>query len=52
MNERLVIKNQEDDKLKKELEKIDWPIEFGIITIQLRDGKPTLLKIERTVRLD
>ena len=43
---------QKDLELKKELEKIDWPIEFGIITIQLRNGKPTLLKIERTVKLD
>ena len=44
--------NRQDQELKKQLEKIDWPIEFGIITIQLRNGKPTLLKIERTVKLD
>jgi len=46
------IQNWQDAELKKELEKVDWPIEFGIITIQLRNGKPTLLKIERTVKLD
>ena len=50
--ERLEIQNQQDIDLKKELEKVDWPIEYGIITIQLRNGKPSLLKIERTVKLD
>jgi len=44
--------DQQDIELKKELEKIAWPIDYGIITIQLRNGKPTLLKIERTVKLD
>ena len=44
--------NRQDLELKKELEKIDWPIKFGTITVQLRNGKPTLLKIERTVKLD
>lgn len=38
--------------LKKELEKIDWPIEYGNVRIQLRAGKPTLVTIERTVKLD
>jgi len=46
------ILNEQDEALKKELEKIDWPIEYGIITIQIRDGRPSLLKIERTVKLD
>ena len=44
--------DQQDTALKEQLEKIDWPIEYGIITVQLRAGKPTLLKIERTVKLD
>jgi len=52
MTDKLVIQNEQDIELKKELENIDWPIEYGIITVQLRDGKPSLLKIERTVRLD
>ena len=50
--ERLEIQNQQDLELKKELEKIDWPIEYGNIRIQLRAGKPTLITIERTVKLD
>ena len=29
-----------------------WPIEYGNIKVQLRNGKPTLLTIERTVKLD
>ncbi len=41
-----------DLELKKELEKIDWPIEFGSVKIQIRNGKPSLITIERTVKLD
>jgi len=41
-----------DIELKKQLEKIAWPIEYGNIRIQLRAGKPTLITIERTVKLD
>jgi len=48
----MVEHNQQDIELKKQLEKIDWPIEYGIISIQLRAGKPTLIKIERTIKLD
>lgn len=43
---------QEDLELKKELEKIDWPIDYGSVKIQIRQGKVTLLTIERTVKLD
>jgi len=52
MTDRVELENREDEILKKELEKIDWPIRYGIITIQLRDGKPTLGRIERTVKWD
>ena len=41
-----------DIELKKELEKIDWPIKYGTVKVQIRDGKPTLVTIERTVKLD
>lgn len=44
--------NQQDLELKKELEKIDWPIDYGAVKIQIRNGKPTQITIERTVRLD
>ena len=47
-----MINNQQDLELKKELEKIDWPIEFGSVKIQIRFGKPTLVTIERTVKFD
>jgi len=43
---------QKDLELKKELEKIGWPIEHGSVKIQIRNGKPTLVTIERTVKLD
>lgn len=43
-----------DIELKKELEKVDWLkfLEYGIIRVQVRAGKPTLITIERTVKLD
>ena len=44
--------NPEDVKLKEQLEKIAWPIEYGNVKIQIRQGKPTLVTIERTVKLD
>ena len=52
MAEKLEIQNAEDIELKKELEKVAWPIKYGIISIQLRNGIPTLVKIERTVKMD
>ena len=52
MPDKLEIENQKDQELKKSLEGINWPIDYGIITVQLRGGKVTLLKIERTVKLD
>jgi hypothetical protein len=42
----------EDKELKKQLRQIDWHIKYGSIKIQLRDGEPTLITIERTIKLD
>ena len=42
----------QDAELKKQLDKITWPIDYGNIRIQIRQGKPTLVTIERTVKLD
>ena len=46
--------NPQDLELKKELEKIDWQkyLEYGTVKVQIRDGRPTLATIERTVKLD
>ena len=41
-----------DEELKKQLDKIDWPIDYGTIKVQIRQHKPTLITIERTVKLD
>jgi len=46
------LESQQDAKLKEQLDKIDWPIAYGNIRIQLREGKPTLITIERTIKLD
>ena len=40
------------EELKKELEKIDWDLDYGSVKVQIRNGKPTFITIERTVRLD
>ena len=40
------------EELKKQLEKIDWTIDYGSVKVQIRNGKPTLITIERTVKLD
>jgi len=44
--------NPNDTELKEQLDKITWPIEYGNVKIQIRQGKPTLVTIERTVKLD
>ncbi len=44
--------DSKDLELKKELEKIDWPIEHGSVKVQIRYGKATLITIERTLKLD
>lgn len=46
------LENKQDAELKRQLEKIAWPIDYGIISIQIRAGKPTLIKVERTIKLD
>lgn len=52
MNDKLEIQNQQDIDLKKQLEKIDWNLDYGSVKIQLRAGKPTLVVVERTIKLD
>lgn len=43
---------KQDAELVKQLEKVDWPIDWGSVKIQIREGKPTLVAIERTIKLD
>ena len=52
MTDKLETQNQQDLELKKELEKIDWYLDYGSVKIQIRQGKPTLITIERTIQLD
>jgi len=52
MTDKLVIQNQQDIDLKKELEKVDFNLDYGSVKIQIRNSKPTLVTIERTVKLD
>jgi len=52
MTDKLEIQNQQDIDLKKQIEGIDWTIDYGNVKIQIRQGKPTLVTIERTVKLD
>ena len=42
----------EDAALIQALAQIKWPMQYGTITVQLRDGKPTMVKIEKTIKLD
>ncbi len=42
----------EDLELKKKLDAIKWPIEYGVVTVQIRAGKPTLATLAQTVKLD
>lgn len=54
MPERLrILQEERDQQLKVELEKVDWPIDYGTIRVQIRNGKSTTATIEgETIRLD
>ena len=52
MTDKVVIQNEQDLELKKELEKVDFNLDYGSVKIQIRNGKPSLVTIERTVKLD
>jgi len=42
----------EDQRLKRELEKVNWNLDYGSVKIQIRQGKPTLVTVERTIKLE
>jgi len=44
------MEDPKDLELKKELDKIDWGkyLDYGSVKMQIRQGKKTLLVIERT----
>lgn len=60
--------DSKDQELKKELERAfgvgemadrffqliteDWPLEYGTVKVQVRQRRPKLITIERTVKLD
>ena len=44
--------NEKDLELKRQLDRINWPIDYGSVKIQLREGKVTLVTVERTIKLD
>ena len=52
MTDKLELQNLPDERFKAELDNVHWPIYYGSVKVQLRDGKPTLIVIERTNKLD
>lgn len=47
-----ISKPRECTELKEQLKKIDWNLDYGSVKVQLRGGKPTLVIIEQTIKLD
>ena len=41
-----------DEELKEQLEKVSWPINYGTVKVTIRNGKVTLVTVERTIKLD
>lgn len=39
-------------QIKDKLGEIAWPIHYGNVSVQLRDGRPTMAKLEVTIKLD
>jgi len=48
-----MIESQAEEKAFTDaLVKITWPISYGQVKIQLRAGKPAIVTVERTIKLD
>ena len=43
---------EDESAIVEQVRKIDWRIKFGSIKVQIREGKPTLITIEETIKLD
>ena len=52
MTDKLEIENQQHLDLKKQLERVNWPITFGTVTIQLRNGRLAIFRVEQTIKCD
>jgi len=50
--DRLEIQGQQETNLKKQLEAVDWNLDYGSVKVQIRAGKPTLVTVEKTIKLD
>ena len=46
------VQKQQDRELKRQLAQVDWHLDYGNVKIQVREGRPTQVTVERTVRLD
>jgi len=46
------LETKEDAELRQALDNVHWPVVFGCVTIQVREGKATMVKVERTIKLD
>ena len=52
MTDKLDVETKEEAAFKKALRSVKWPIPFGSVTIQVREDKPKIAKIEWTIKLD
>ena len=43
---------QQDAEIRRMVEGLKWPLDFGSVKVQIRGGKPALVTIERTIKLD
>ena len=43
-----------EQKLKQEIDKIDWSsiVQYGNVEIQVRAGKPVIVTVKETIKLD
>ena len=48
----MVTETEQEIELINELNKIKWPVKYGSVKVQIREGKPTLVVVENTIKLD
>ena len=43
---------QQDAELKRQLDRVEWPMRYGSVKVQIRNGVVDWMAVERTIKFD
>ena len=52
MTDKFEIISRIESDIKRKLEYVDWPIEYGTVEVQVRAGRTTLIGVKFTIKAD